>query len=240
MRWIIGVDLGQANDYTAVCGVERAAIQPRKFELRHLDRWRGETYPKTVERIAALVKRPELNGCAVVMDQTGVGRAVLDMLRDALPGSEIWGVTITAGTVANMSGFRMVNVPKKDLVAMTQVLMQSGRLKIARELPMVETLVQELINFKVKITTSAHESFLGDWREGQHDDMVLALCMACWFGKNNIDSTEIDLFCSDEETAKAAEECEAARNKSASSDADGRLVTFSIPGCGSMKVEFPD
>ncbi len=38
-------------------------------------------------------------------------------------------------------------------------------------------------NFKVKITTSANETF-GAWREGQHDDMVLSVAMAAWLGEN--------------------------------------------------------
>jgi hypothetical protein len=65
--------------------------------------------------------------------------------------------------------------------------------------------------------------------------------MACWFGNNNIDSSEMDFYCSDEETAKAALKLVAARtNNSASSDVDGIVVTFNIPGCGPMKVAFPD
>jgi hypothetical protein len=65
---------------------------------------------------------------------------------------------------------------------MTQVLFQTEKLKIADELPDVKTLIEELINFKVKISTSGHDSYEA-WREGQHDDMVLSLAIGCWFGE---------------------------------------------------------
>ena len=42
-------------------------------------------------------------------------------------------------------------VPKRDLVGGLQVLLQSGRLKIASSLEHAETLRAELLNFRVKI-----------------------------------------------------------------------------------------
>ena len=63
-----------------------------------------------------------------------------------------------------------------------QVLLQSNRLKVAEGLPDASVLVQELLNFQVKITTSANDIY-GTWREGQHDDLVLSTSLACWFGE---------------------------------------------------------
>ena len=41
----------------------------------------------------------------------------------------------------------------------------------------------ELLNFRVKITAAANETF-GAWREGEHDDLVLAVALACWAGEH--------------------------------------------------------
>ncbi len=72
-------------------------------------------------------------------------------------------------------------MPKRDLVAAVQVLMQSERLKIARALAEAGTLRQELQNFRVKIDPkTAHDSY-SHWREAEHDDLVLATALACWF-----------------------------------------------------------
>jgi len=44
-------------------------------------------------------------------------------------------------------------------------------------------LVQEFLNFLVKIDPlTGHDSY-GAWREGQHDDLVLATAVACWYGE---------------------------------------------------------
>jgi hypothetical protein len=55
-----------------------------------------------------------------------------------------------------------------------QVLLQARRLTVAKSLPFAPILADELRDFQVKITESANETF-GAWRDGQHDDLVLAI-----------------------------------------------------------------
>jgi hypothetical protein len=52
-------------------------------------------------------------------------------------------------------------VPKRDLVGVLQVLLQSRRLKIADAIPEARLLVQEMLAFRAKITTNAHETRTG-------------------------------------------------------------------------------
>ena len=63
-----------------------------------------------------------------------------------------------------------------------QVLLQEGRLKVGRRLAFADLMLQELMNFRVRITASANQVW--DAREGTHDDLVLALCMPIWFSTN--------------------------------------------------------
>jgi hypothetical protein len=56
------------------------------------------------------------------------------------------------------------------------------RLQIARSLTDARTQVRQLENFRVKITLLVHETF-GAWREGQHDDLVLAAALAGWWAE---------------------------------------------------------
>ena len=51
--------------------------------------------------------------------------------------------------------------------------------KLLRE---VAILIRELETFRVKITEAANETF-GAWREGQHDDLLLAVALAAWAGE---------------------------------------------------------
>jgi hypothetical protein len=36
-----------------------------------------------------------------------------------------------------------------------------------------------MTNFQVKISQTGHDSY-GAWREGTHDDLLLAVALACW------------------------------------------------------------
>jgi hypothetical protein len=74
-------------------------------------------------------------------------------------------------------------VPKKDLVGVLQVLLQARRIAVASTLPAAATLVEELLAFQVRVTAAAHETF-GAWREGRHDDLVLAVAVAAWAGEH--------------------------------------------------------
>ena len=64
----------------------------------------------------------------------------------------------------------------------TQVLLQERRLRVPRSLRYVKELEDELLRFEVKITDAGADTY-GAWREGQHDDLVFALCLACWYGE---------------------------------------------------------
>ena len=186
MGYTIGLDLGQASDPTALAVLECEPTpddQPRAYAVRHLHRFPlGTPYTAIVPTVAELAGTHPLRGSPVVVDQTGVGRAVVDMLKRAgIPGW-IVPVTITAGHSITVAEDGSRHVPKKELVTCLQLLLQGRRLKVARDLPDAGVLVRELENFRVKITPAANEVF-GAWREGQHDDLVLAVALACWWAE---------------------------------------------------------
>jgi hypothetical protein len=206
ITYFVGLDLGQASDYTALAILERTKptdriyssaeafygldavpvgeTTPKKeksFAVRHLERFpQGTSYPVICERVVDLFDEPPLLGGTLAVDQTGVGRAVVDMIRRAQPQAIIRPITIVSGhaVLPDDAGW---HVPKKELVSVLQVLLQSRRLQVARGLPMASVLVRELETFRVKITASANETF-ESWRERDHDDLVLSVAMAAWVG----------------------------------------------------------
>jgi hypothetical protein len=182
-RFVVGLDLGQAQDFTAVAVVHRSAGRDDAVQVPHLERFPlGTPYPAIVGRTAQLLATPPLRGQAsLVVDRTGVGSAVVDLLAEAHL-SPI-AVTITGGDKVHRESKTRYSVPKRELVGCLQVLLQTGRLKIASALPEAELLVKELLAFQVKITASAHDTY-GAWREGAHDDLVLALALAIWYGEH--------------------------------------------------------
>jgi hypothetical protein len=185
--YLVGLDLGQTADFTALAVLERPTVTrggtPGTYTLRHLQRYPlGTPYTAIVPAVAQLVNGPPLAGhVSLIVDQTGVGRAVVDMLRRAAP-CHVVPVTITGGQSVTEAEDGSRHVPKKELVTGLQLLLQGHRLHIARSLSEAGTLVRELENFRVKITLAAHERF-GAWREGQHDDLVLAAALAGWWAE---------------------------------------------------------
>lgn len=175
MRFVVGVDLGQTADYTAITILEERV--ENSYDVRYLERLRNTPYPAIVRRLNHLVKRlPERPSMAV--DATGVGRPVIDMIRDADLPANIYAITLTGGDTVTQEGMER-HVPKRDVASTIAVLLQTGRLRIARGLRESETLLRELLNFRVKISLSGHDSYEA-WREQEHDDLVLAVGLAAW------------------------------------------------------------
>ena len=144
--FVIGVDLGQARDYTAICILERfeeltgEAEKGRwarrvRYEMPHLKRPSlGTSYPEIIELLKSLIARlPRHERLKILLDRTGCGRPVVDLMRKEK--LEIVPVTIVfSGSASGGSHFGF-NVPKRDLVSNLAILFQSDRLKIARTLP---------------------------------------------------------------------------------------------------------
>jgi len=181
----VGLDLGQASDYTALNVQEQKWNAEKKryeYEMRYLDRVRGMAYPEIVEKVSKILQSEKLRGsepARLILDKTGVGAPVADMFKIG-PIKPI-EITITGGlTASNVPGG--YHVPKRDLVFALLAVFQSGRFKIAEGLPLAKPLLDELTNFKVKINTNGHDSYAA-WRETQHDDLVLSASLATWYGE---------------------------------------------------------
>jgi len=208
-EYILGVDLGQTNDYTALAvlevhttGAGRSA--ERSYQVRHLDRLPlGTPYPQQVEVVTRTLELVEAQQHAdrseatkrdpwiareypprdprLVVDQTGVGRPVVDMLRSA-GHRGLTAVTIHGGDTTTRDGLDH-RVPKRELVAIVQVLLQTGRLTVASALLHAQTLTKELLAFRVTFSKTGHDTYGNDWRENDHDDLVLAVALAAWAGE---------------------------------------------------------
>jgi hypothetical protein len=205
-RHVIGLDLGQTSDFTALAVLEKSPLfDPKGYLARdpdgrlldvydcvHLGRYPlGTTYPAIVADVAALTRRSELkpargDSLALAIDQTGVGGAVVDMFRREKLPAEVVGVMITSGSGSRWEeGGKKALVSKIELVGLVQAGLQTGSLKIVPSLKLASLLRTELLNFQVKVTPSANEVF-GNWREGAHDDLVLAVAMAAWLGEHQV------------------------------------------------------
>ena len=147
-------------------------------------------YPEIADAVAALVKSGHLvtyttdemlNRMALypelVVDQTGVGPPVTRLLRER--GLTFRSVVVTASDDSG-PGRGAYRVPKRDLVSALEVSLQTGMLQVAEGLRLWGLLREEMLNFRRKVDLKNDHDSLEHWREGESDDLVLAVCLACW------------------------------------------------------------
>ncbi len=189
--FVVGLDLGQSHDYSALVVAQRVLREAAAtgfdgcvgsefhYHIRDAHHFRlGTEYPAIAEAVADLLNHPKLAGrTALVVDATGVGAAVVGLLWRH--GLRPVSIQIAGGDQVSRIrwGWR---VPKRDLVSVLQVLFQTRRIKIASEIEWGEELFEELLNFTARINPRLTQTF-SPLRNDQHDDLVIALSLGCHY-----------------------------------------------------------
>lgn len=196
LRTIIGVDIGQQSDYTAIAVLEQMVkgIEDKKninvYLVRYLERVPLKTpYPQVITKVMQIFTKLYIDGKlpVLVLDITGVGRPIFDSFIQAQ--LKPIGIQIHGGNAVTKDK-NIYNVPKRDLAGILQVLYQSQRILVSSQLRDAQTLNTELLNFKIKINIgTGHDSYEA-WRESIHDDLVLAVACASWVGEKSFSNPD--------------------------------------------------
>src|SRR5215475_1218985 len=114
MDFILGCDLGQVNDPTALvilaCEWPTSPEELPCYQVRHIERMLGWPYPRVVQQVASRIQQlPRPCQHWLVADATGVGRPVIDMFTQAK--LDPVAVTIHGGEQVQQDG-RAYRVPK--------------------------------------------------------------------------------------------------------------------------------
>jgi hypothetical protein len=182
-RYLLGLDLGPPGEPTALAVIEQYWPESdAHYHVRHLRRWPpGTPYQQIVSEVVKLTDEKPLYGAQLAVDQTGVGRPVTQLLEEAGGSYDLTRAVVTSGYAPAWSEGACL-IPKRDLVGVLQVMLQTRRLRIAGQLPEATILEQELLAFRAKTPTAGAE-IAEAWRERPHDDLVLAVAFACWLGE---------------------------------------------------------
>jgi hypothetical protein len=199
-RWVVGCDLGQSSDPTAIAvmvhqhgvidhgtaferhrGLSKQTPAER-IDVRHLERLPlGMPYPAQVAHVRDLLSRPPLNDperpATLVIDETGVGRAVGDIFDQA--GLAPVKISITAGAEVSWQGPARVHVAKTALISTVDAMLHTGVLRFAAALTEAGAMKDELLDFRRSLSAAGRASYQA--RTGKHDDLVLAVAIGCWW-----------------------------------------------------------
>jgi hypothetical protein len=196
MRFIGALDLGQVNDPSAFVLAEtstapdpdpdRAGYRINLYDVRAIHRWElGTKYTHIVQDLRGWFSQSvEIHNMPLVIDGTGVGRPVVDMIEDCHFPAYIRPYTITAGFRETEGDGKIMTVPKIDLVRAAQAAVDQRRVRYADGLEHGPTLEKEMRTFRTKVTPDRNETF-ASWREKDNDDIVLALALLIWYGEKN-------------------------------------------------------
>jgi phage FluMu gp28-like protein len=174
----VGVDIGRVNDPTAIVALELiglSALHVAKCERLPL----GMQFAQQVAEVQRVLASHALRSATygVTVDATGVGAPVVEMMRAAgVQGMLALSICSGAGDV------RRGTVGKGDLITGAQIAIQSGAVKANPKMAGVADLLGELRNYRVKQNTNTG-NLSWNAREGEHDDLVLALCLAVYRAK---------------------------------------------------------
>jgi hypothetical protein len=182
---VIGVDLGQKRDPTAICVAETdrrplpAGREETHFAIRHLARLPlGTPYPAVVRRIgdvARAVRDRNREEPLLYLDATGLGQPVVDLVKEAQVPARLRPVFFTHGD-RRTEEHPQVRLGKAWLVCRLQALLQTRRIHLPRTSE-AEALARELLDFEIRVDEQANDRY-GAFKVGTHDDLVTALGLA--------------------------------------------------------------
>lgn len=168
------------------------------LDLVYQSKFLGLRYTELVKLLLDLLKRLSMiNKSQLLVDGTGIGEAVVDIMRDErlmpIPivftgGGSVRPVYASFGRIfqsnKSFSGgsvLKEIHVPKEDLVHAGKIIMEQGRLRIAPNVDHAEDFKKQLMGFKGKVNEKTGRRKYENETDTIHDDLVVTYLMASWW-----------------------------------------------------------
>ncbi len=179
-KHIISLSLGTVAEPSAVVVVDpRTEFLKRDrenyFNMTHLDRFpAGHPIPAIVASVEEIMSDKRLaKNCLLLLDITSTGEAPERVFESRGLNPKLFDLT-NAGLAERSGG--VSRVPVRDVIGVAQIVLQTNRLKGAKDLELAPTLIGDLLSFDYKLATRGN-----DLRGGRNSDLVLALSVALWW-----------------------------------------------------------
>lgn len=190
-RFLIGLDLGQAQDPSAFTVIRDEVVPewhtpviqklgPRRRTVVAGDRIRDTSYVEIARLIRNVTMDSTIHGrCHLVVDATGVGRAFCDVLDEiGVPHTRVQMV----GGLSEARDGRFWNVAKNKLLSDLNGALHTGKLTLA-PFPLRDDLAAEFDSFQVTFSQAGNMRLEGGDEHG-HADAVIATALGWWLSDN--------------------------------------------------------
>ena len=209
-EYAVLVDLAKKRDFTAIMVMKDSPQvvlgnellkQPNKvvhyYDIVYIAQKQGAWYHAIVQEIEELMQRATLvENADLIVDGTGVGEGVVEIMREqGLQPIPI--ITTNGGLVREvyadvaevfpgaprlgMRTLQEIHVPKTDLVAAGQLLVQQERVRVAAGLKWAEEAREQFKSFRGKINERTKKKVYEAETEEEHDDIVICFLMGAWW-----------------------------------------------------------
>jgi hypothetical protein len=190
-EFLIGLDLGQRRDHSAIVVIEVAEIASKdrspvtfaptvtkRCTVRHIEQIPLRTpFPAVVERTARIADKLAKDApTSLIVDATGLGAPVIEMFRIPTARWRLAPVIIGSGYRDNFVD-GLWRVSKQDLIGRLQLAFDFNHFTIEPGLHKTEALVEELTSLR---GFQRKQGRIIEAPGRKHDDMALALCLAWW------------------------------------------------------------
>jgi hypothetical protein len=190
--FLVGLSVGQGAQPTGVAVLEQRKPRsgPATYACRHLRRWLfpGTAYPVLVAHLKAILGAPRLGDPALIFEAGSSTNAVLAILRENRLPVKTHAVEIRSSATDDKSNGSW-KVAKATVIETTRKVIQGKRLifddrmpqAVMATTPPAQTIYHALETYPYNEASMANEAFA--CRDGEYDDLVLAVALACWYGE---------------------------------------------------------
>lgn len=185
--YYLGVDVGMALKPTALALVARDFNQEEEdypLACSYIQTLPpGAKYPEVAARISEIEKellRRRAHSLKILVDVTGQGQPVIDLLRRGLE-SKIISAQFTAGAGSSSEGDTW-RIRKEEMITHLKIMLQTGRLELPGRWrdPAQERAVSEMLRELENFTYHPPEDDTLEIKTGERDNLATALGLAVW------------------------------------------------------------
>lgn len=184
-KYYVGVDLGYSHDFSTCSAIERtlewhevAQKMVNRYRVFHLRRFPLQTeYPVIVKELASLMRNEKLIAAPMIVDASGPGLPVLQMMR--VEKMSPIGIVISSGATASQDSEGNLIVPRTLLLTGLMIAFQTGILKVTRQLDLATALKDEMAGLRIKIRSRTGRT--GIETDEEHDDLAMCVALPLWW-----------------------------------------------------------
>lgn len=211
-EFICSVDIAKKRDYTTIQiyrDSKETIHHPEEsgrpaqivsfLDLVYQTKLQAIRYTEQARIVYDLLNRVKmLHNTQLLVDGTGVGEAVVDIMREI--GLNPLPIVFTGGTssrpvytdfgkvfggssqaFSRAQVLKEMHVPKQDLVHAGMLVIQQNRLRLAKQLAHEDDFKRQMESFKGKVNEATGRRKFENESDDIHDDFVVTFLMAAWW-----------------------------------------------------------